>query len=275
MKAPPIEQLSNELKRPGNILIHNHNVLRYHSFDLIRYQIYLDTLDDNDGKAHFMSLDPAYRMLLEPLKPETIHFMQAHVKEANIYDCFGISMGIQTMDQYEDRLANMFGSKLAKYTPTDLFDRFDLVFKRDGFTGVVVQYENDDSLPEWTSLSSVQVIRKRHLHDFDWLARLIISKEINCIFMAGLEPAIHLMVELHKNNIRWRTTFLIGRYAYNFIHDEAGRPIMPRYTSDFLAMEKQYGDELGFFDPFTGLTEYLHKTREDNDVSNKTAPNGS
>lgn len=238
------------------LLIVDLDVCRYHTFDLMRWQLAIDSrTHDMD---HFMSL----RSDLEPLLhgktdwADQVNFMRSHVNQVNIYDCFGVDpRGVRARGDYtafERRMWDMLKDPKAKITETDIGARFSIVFDRDDIHGFLVQYEDDPYKPTFSS--QVKVIKGDYLLDNQGIARFIMENRINALMIGSMEAALSIALQLLKNDYKKPLTIIAGRYAYNYEYNRFRGKLLPKFGSLCQHLEVKYKYEFGYFDSFTGLT---------------------
>ena len=256
-----LSTLFPNVMKKTRLLIIDHDVCRYHSFDLLRYQLYLDTLTGN--KQHFKSLKSPYRYILQPdvELSEKIRFMQNTVNCFNIFECFDDNMGVINSDKYTHQLQYMLCDTVAKITPTDVNSKFNIVFDRKNIDGFLLRYRNDMNKP--SCYDQMVVYETESILDLNTAVSVIKREQINAVMICSVELAVHLAARLYKEGYTSSISFIIGRYCYNFIrHDETGEFILPLYGEDMRTFELRLGHEFGYFDPFSQLTYRAHFIKE-------------
>jgi len=243
-----------DMMKATRLLIIDHDICRYHSFDLLRYQLYRDTLDRSGvGQKHFMSIKPEYQTLLNA-KIELAYlaqYAQHNVSQFNVYDCFGFDLGINSVDRYAIKVHDMLKDPAAKITPTDVNNRFEIVFDRKNITGYILQYANDPNHP--TYMDKLTAYTDPNPLDLDAAIDIIQKHQINAVMICSAELAVRLATKLYEAAYTKAITFIIGRYAYNF-HNENGRAVYPLFNHEMSILEAKLKHEFGYFDPFSGLT---------------------
>lgn len=242
------------MMKTTRLLMIEPDVTRYHSFDLLRYQLAMDTRTKN--KDHFMSIKPEYRFMLDMSNKlaDQIHFMQTTVREFNIFDCFNVSLGVTTGEEYEARIHELLKYNLAKITPTDISSRFDVIFDRPGVDGFLLQYKDE---PHRASCyNKLTVYESEHIINLDMAVAIIEKHRINAVMISSTELAIRLSSRLIRDGYKDPMTFIIGWYGYNFVKsNDPYHPVRPKFNSEMGTLELNYKYEFGYFDPFSGISQ--------------------
>ena len=241
-----------QIMKKTKLLILNHDVVRYHSFDLLRYQLFRDT--QTRQFQHFSSILPEYRLFLHAKADiaEQVKFMQKQVKYFNVYECFSDSMGIDNVVAYTEKIQEMFQAPYGNYTRTDIASTFQIVFDRNDIEGYLLQYTNETCRPNWHNL--VTVYEDPFLLNLDAATDIIVENNINAVMLCSSELALRLAYRLIERGYHNPMTILIGRYGYNFLFDNAGNWTLPIFNAQLGLLEINYHYEIGYFDPYTGLT---------------------
>lgn len=227
------------------ILIVDHDITRYHSFDLLRYTLF--TRGDL-----FISTKSEYLPLLDGKTEitEQVSFMQHKVDKFNIYKMFDNDAGVETMKTYTDKMREMILSEHAKITPTDISRRFDIVFERSDITGYLLQYTGEKHRPGF--YNNVTVYEVENPLDPSVIIELIKTHHINAIMISSSEFVVRLIERLIAENLTYPITFIMGRYAYNFSMKD-GVMEYPLFNRELGIAETRFKHEFGFFDPFGGI----------------------
>lgn len=247
-------KLFPDMMKATRLLIIDHDVCRYHSFDLIHYQLYLDALEHSEaGLKHFSSIKPEYQILLNAKTDlaTQIQFMQRKVEEFNVYDCFSEDLNAHELPEYSAKVNELLNSQLSTVTPTDINSRLGIIFDRKGITGYLLQYRNDQNHP--TYRDKLVCYQDDNILDLRVAKAIVLQHQINAIMIASAERAIQLAMELYQSGYTKSITFMMGRYAYNF-HCEKGEMLYPLYAGEMNQFEFHLKHEFGYFDPFSGLT---------------------
>lgn len=247
-----LNSLFPEMMKKTKLLILDHDVTRYHSFDLLRYQLFRDT--QMNGFAHFSSMRPEYHALLNSRQElaEQVRFMQNHVRYFNIYECFSDNMGIVDKTAYTVKIREMLRDPIAKITPTDISTRFDVVFNRKTIDGFILQYKDETNHP--SCFETMASYTTENILDLSDAVVIIQQNMINAVMLCSTELAVRLATRLYTCGYTTPITFIIGRYAYNFICDEKSNRLYPSMNREMGELEVNLKHEFGFFDPFSGLT---------------------
>lgn len=235
-----------DIMKATRLLIIDHDVTRYHSFDLLRYTLF-------KREDLFESLNQAYIKMITPHTEiaEQVQFMRTTVPKFNIFDMFDQDAGVHTTEEYSAKIKEMFSDKLSKITQTDVSTRFDVVFDKQNITGYLLRYKGEDNVP--TCYNKLTVYEDPNILTLEAAAKIIRKHQINAVMVCSNEMVVRLMTMLVKSGYTTPITFIIARYAYNFIMDD-NKCAAPTYNREMGFFEIQYKHEFGFFDPFSGLT---------------------
>lgn len=256
-----LSSLFPNVMKKTRLLIIDHDVCRYHSYDLLRYQLFRDT--QIGDKEHFMSIKPDYRFLLKSgiELAQRVKFAQNNLKEFNIYQCFDKDLGIETSDQYAGKICEMFHDPGAKVTMTDVSrTQFNIIFDRQNIDGFLLKYTGENNRP--SCYNKLTVYEAENILDLNTAVAIIKQDRINTVMLCTTELAVRLAIRLQQEGYTDPITFIIARYAYNFVHDN-GSMLYPMLGEEIGTLEMQYKHEFGFFDPFSTLTyreRYIKET---------------
>lgn len=249
-----------DMMKATRLLIIDHDVCRYHSFDLLRYQLYLDAVRLGDvGKKHFVSINPEYKCLLSA-KTELasqVQFAQRQVCQFNVFNCFGYDLGVHDSVTYTVKIHDMLQDPAAKITPTDVNSRFGIIFDRKNITGYILQYTGDTNHPNY--MDKLTQFNDPMLLNLNTAMDIIMEHQINAVMICSTELAVKLAAALYQAGYKKSITFIIGRYAYNF-RCEDGKMIEPLLNKEMGVLEVNLKHEFGYFDPYSGLT-YRERVR--------------
>lgn len=238
-----------EMMKVTNLLIVDYNVLRYHSFDWIRYKM-MDL-------AYFDGLSPSYSFL----KTETNLANMIHMAKNTITSADPMSVFKQWCEPNSHKfpedltkeLIQMFNSNIERVTMTDLSKRIGIIFGRGDIHGFVVKFKSDKKT-EYDLPNNVKIVESDDMFNIDWLLNFIISNNINAVMVDSVDLAIALAM---KTPIQ--TSFMFGTYRYNFQmyykSDTVHMPIV-KGVRQMNVLEFKRKHEFGTFDPFGDLTEY-------------------
>lgn len=249
------------------LLLVDYDVCRYHSYDMMQWQLAYDSL--HGDPKHFMSIRKDLRQILDRKIDEAkqVRFAQVKFDQMNIYNLFErnpMNGKVITNSEYENKLKEMFRDKKARITPTDISYRFSIVFNRQDITGYLLRYKDDPHKPDF--YDQVTPIEVDSLLDIFQLAKIVQDYHINAIMMSSSELVIILISQLIKAGYRQAITFICGRYAYNYQYSEYQKKLVPKFNDIMGELEISHKHEFGVYEPFTGLAhqELLqHQLKED------------
>lgn len=255
--AKTFTDLFPDMMKATKLLMIDHDVIRYHSFDLLRYTLF--TRQDL-----FVTLKKEYRELVIPNKElaEQVQFMRTHAPTFNIFDMFERDAGIHNTVEYSKKVVEMLTSEHGRCTSTDVADRFDVVFDRPDVTGYLLRYKGETLKP--SCYNKLTVYEDTNLLNLDTAIKIIRKHHINAVMICSSELAVRLAAMLVRAGYTRPITFIVARYGYNFMIDK-DEAIIPLFNGEMGALEIQHKHEFGFFDPFSGLTyrfRYLNSEEE-------------
>ena len=236
----------------SNILIIDHNVLRFHSFDLFRYLLM--------EHERFLSLKNAYR---EFLKMETVEDqLTYYIKHMDYLDplmFFDDPKTYKFPDSYLGELKRLLTSKMERTTYTDLRERIGIIFDRRDITGEILHFTDERNVIQD---GRIQVIKNHNLLNANWLADHIVAGGFNAVMVDSIDMAVTLAMKISTP-----TTFIVANYRYNYIYNEKMEMLIPKGLRFQNILEYKYKHEFGTFDPFTGLIykRNLEKRLQEND----------
>lgn len=235
-------------------LLVDYDICRYHSFDQLRWQLMVDSRDHQF--EHFSSIRQDLRPLLQGSIDwaDQVRFAQQHIDRLNVYDVFTKQPpdgDVTTRIKYERKLREMMSETPQKITPTDVNDRFGIVFDRSDITGYMVRYKADTNVPAF--IDQVKVFELNHVLNMRSIADIVKRHMINAIMISSSEFALQLATLLINSGYREPITFIIGRYAYNYFKDPESGKLHPLFNNEMGELEIGFKYEFGFFEPFTGL----------------------
>ena len=235
---PPVDShtLFPQMMQSTRLLVIDYDVFRYTSFDLFRYLL--------TDRQLFGTCDPMMRRLvLHQTFPHQVYRYERGCPYFNPYEAFSDHSGMKLLE-YEQALTNHFPS--LKTTPTELCDRFGVVFDRHTITGYILRYSRDRfELPFDTM---VKTYRGNSILDLRMACAIIQKHQINAVMLSSVDLAILLAAKLQDGGITTPITFIIGSYQYNMDYNG-----MLRLVPEMVAYEQKYKHEFGMYEPFTNL----------------------
>lgn len=227
-----------QMMQNTRLLIIDYDTFRYTSFDLFRYLL--------TDRQMFETCDPKMRSLvLHQDFPRQVCRYERGCPHFSPYECFAGHADI-TLDEYEERLCAQL-PKL-KTTPTDLCDRFGVVFERHTITGYLLRYTEDTFKLPFDRL--VTTYRSHRILDLNKACDIVKKHQINAVMVSSVDLAVVLTAKLQSAGVTSPMSFVIGSYAYNM---EPGTGML-RLVPEMLAYEQKFRHEYGMYEPFTNLT---------------------
>jgi len=235
---PDSRTMFPHMMQTTRLLILDHDVFRYHSFELFRYILRQPgMLKECDPKI--LSL-----VLNQQTLSDQIYRYERGCPNLNPYDCFPKYRGTMHTQEYEKRLvANLPNLKVI---PTDIARKFNVIFDRHTITGHVLRY-NDDQF-ELPFDDAIRTHRSDNILNLNAALELIMTNRINAVMVCSSDLAVILAAKLTQRGITWPMSFIIGSYGYNM-----GQDGQLRLVAQMFAYEQHYKHEFGMYEPFTGL----------------------
>lgn len=242
------EDFHQMLSKDANILIIDHNTLRFHTYDLLmcvllsQKGIAFSKLLTNDIKDILNCAD-AYSKAF---------FLKEHLKSYDISSMFSChSPDEKYPTRYMDLLDNFLDCeskdepKNRHITVTDLYGRLSAVFEKPDVRVKVLRSANETyntSLPKKTEYYTVSTIQK--LFDVDALMRFITTHSINCIILDNVDVAACLSIKLKE------TCFIFGEYRYNYPENMTPKHGIYNSMDMLLYGERENKNDFGIFNPY-------------------------
>lgn len=257
-RIDPLLQSNKDIMKNTRLLIIDHDVCRYHSFDLMMWTLYRLVRDGNFDR--YSTLRSEYYPLVDPNSTvaDRVMCLKTYARSIDPSACFDQEDEVMSISEYDALVGRMLSSGDAWTTPTDLSVRLDPIFERRDMTGFLLRYPNDVNHPIYEE--KLTVIEDANVNDTELGAGLIIQNRINAVMLASVDQAIDLTASLSKNGYGEHITFMIGRYGYNYEFED-GRPYYPKHNEILGQFELKYHHEYGYFDPFTGISNQRYEER--------------
>lgn len=247
-----------EMLSKTNLLILDYNVLRYHSFDWIRYSLL--------KHENFKRLNPKYIELLNYSDDLTrsVAIAKREITEVNPLDVFSgyiSECGKPFPASLSYELVQMFNSDAQHITMTDLSYRIGVIFGRNDIHGYLLKFRSDTKV-EYNLPENVEVYESDHILNLSVLLKFIDEHNINAIMVDSVDLAASIAYKTKR-----QMTFMIANYRYNYDTLLDGS-LMIKGVRNLNALEYIKKHEFGFFDPFCDLTEYMRRKIHDTNTIN-------
>lgn len=235
------------------LLILDHDVFRFHSLDLFRWQLAQDS--KNKDYAHFISVEPSVRIAWlggkKVERSQLIHTFQGNNDFVNVYENF---LGYEVPsfpDGYEEKLHQLFADEKMPIIRTDLFYTMEPVFSRKDMTTYIMHYKNDSNKLDFPS---TKIIPVKTMFDVDAITDFIIHNRINAMMLGSIDICISIIDKLLLKGFKSPITCMTGLYKYNYGFNEMLGCPEPKFNRECGLMQLEYEYEFASFDPFTGIT---------------------
>ena len=265
------QSLSPGVLQATKLLIVDHDVCMYHSYDLMTWYI-TDYVLRNDLKG-LASLDEKYQYLIDYNAHDFKHrvrFMQTRFPYLDPWEAFEHRTAPRDVHQLSDAIHLMFKANWFPRTTTDVALGLGNIFNRKDIDGFVIRYTGDTAFtPRW--YNNVGLYEAKELLDTKMIADFIIQTGINAVMVCSIDLAVLICqeIESRKEKTNWPITFMIGRYAHNFVPGKYSGMGVERLGAFMNYYELKYRYEFGYFEPFSGLVnmpeeEEKPETKEEN-----------
>ena len=246
------QTLAPDMMKKTRLLVVNHDTLRYHSFDMLRHQLYLDVKEKDF--EHFSSLKETFRPFwkVEKYVGDQVDLLRSECYHLNVFECFQKSLSVDTLQKYNERILQMVQSGESHITPTDLGIRLGIVFDRKDVTGFVLQHKGEKYKPEWYHKVTVYETDDILDPNGETIVDLIEQQNINAVFLPDVESIIRTVNHMVNRGRTEHITFIHANYAYNYELKNGMR--LRKYGELLDLIERTYRHEMGVFDPFTGIS---------------------
>lgn len=250
-KIDPSFQSNPDVMKKTRMLVVDHNVCRFHSFDLFMWFNY--QLAKKGDFSTYSKIDPKFLPMMLPTvsMSERVRIYRTYATSPDPYSCYrGLDKEL-TVAEYETLLNEMMTDSTNWVTPTDISTAMDPIFVRSDVEGYLLRYAEDRNVPIYTS--NMTVYERDNVLDLDYTIKLIQKHRINAIMMDSTDRAMHLTMKLQEVGYKDHLTFMIARYGYNF-EFRNGEPYQLKHNLTLGRLELEYHHEYGYFDPFTGMS---------------------
>lgn len=252
------ETLYPDMMRKTNMLIVDYNVLRYHSFDWIRYKL----LD----RSNFDSFDQKYIDLVKYSDDlsKSVWYAKNTIDDPNPLNLFNnIDKSIPFPESLNREIVNLCKSDIQKthITMTDLSYRIGIIFGRNDIHGYLLKFKSDKDTV-YTLPDNVEVYESDNLLNLNVLLRFIKEHNINAIMVDSIDLAASIACKVDH-----QMTFMIANYRYNYQTLPDGT-LITKGLRELSALEYNKKHEFGFFDPFCDLSEYMRRKLHDTNPIN-------
>lgn len=237
-----------DIMRKIHLLIVDHDVTRFHSYDMVRYELYKARMSGD--KERFYRLNQRYQfMMLSDAKLATVDKTRlfAYLTQSlNTLTYFGDDL---TFDEYVEKVGLMAASKDAVITATGVGVTFDSIIYKKNVSTVLLQYKGERYHPSFYDRTIAYEVE--NILDLDLICGLIEKHNINAIMVSSIHTVTALAFMLANRSHHPTTTFMFPSFGYNFSNPESltFHPDIAK-TLEFLQVKYHY--EFGIYDPFTG-----------------------
>ena len=245
-------QLSNrDIMQDPRLLIIDHDVTRYHSFDMIRYILY--KARHNNDQEFFKSLQNKYWFLIDGKHnlDQQIKLMRCECENFNVFNCFDIKRNEYNQIEYLHEVCKM-SQEATGITATGAATRLDMFVYRRNVTTVLLQYKGEKYHPRYYDKTIAYEVENPL--DLNVIYKLVTRHNINAIMVSSSKAAIDIAIVLAKAKVTKtkRISMLVGRYAYNF-YNEDNKMIYPLYMDEMETLSVRFKFEFGIYDPFAHM----------------------
>ena len=231
---PAFERMMNTAR----ILIIDHDMNRYHSFELYSYLL-------TKREYFFNSIDRKF--LLQFVKQSTLNKkVTYYLSRSNFLNPYEHFKNVKNEYEYEESLKELL-PKL-HIISTDISYRLGPLLYNNSVEGYLLKYKADNHISDYED--QVKVFKSDHLLDGVFAIEIIRKFNINTIFVSSIELAIRLSLKLYELDYKVPISFYIGIYRYNY---DPELKVM-KYTSAIDGLEYTSKHSFLTIDPFTSLS---------------------
>lgn len=242
-----------DMMKDTRMLIMGYDVMRYHSFDLLRYALFRMSEMDRES---FGRLRRSYYPLIDPTwtVAQQVLYMRARFMYSNVFDGFLWDNPYGTTEAYEDQIHRMFRDSRSIALPTDIATDLYVLTERKDTSIFLLRYTGDVVRPNYYDRCTVY--ESDHILDLGMAVDIIVKHEINAVMINSAALAVDLASRLHGSGYDRSMTFMVADYGYNY-EFEGGVRRRPLFQREIGMLELAYRHEFGYFNPFTKLTTAL------------------
>jgi hypothetical protein len=237
---PPQDPAFEQMINTARILIIDHDINRYHSFELYSYLL-------TQREYFFNPVDKKF--LVDFVKQSTLNkklmYYLSLSEYLNPFQHFTITSD-KSIEWYEDKLNELF--PIIHTIPTDISYRLSPMLYNKTIEGFLLKYKNDTHISGYEN--QVKVFKTDHILDGAFAVEIIRSLNISAIFISSIDIALMIAMKLYEINYKSPIMFYVGIYRYNY--DPETKTM--KHTSAITTLEYIAKHSFMTIDPFTNLS---------------------
>ena len=237
---PSQDPAFDRMVNTARILIIDHDINRYHSFELYSYLL-------TKREYFFNSIDKPF--LIDFINQSTLNkkvtYYISKSPHLNPYHHFNGYENV-TDTEYEDGLKSAMSE--LHVIPTDISDRLSPLLYNESVEGYLLKYSFDNHKSSYED--QVKVFKSEHILDGTFATEIIRKFKINTVFVSSIDLAILISLRLYQLEYKDSITFYVGIYRYNYDPETKSM----KHTSAVAGLEYAVKHSFMSIDPFTSLS---------------------
>lgn len=237
---PTQDPAFDRMVNTARILIIDHDINRYHSFELYSYLL-------TKREYFFSSIDTEFlgKFVTQPTLNKRVTYYLSKSEYLNPYKHFKSDTPI-TDTEYENRLNEVLPE--LHLIPSDISYRLRPLLYNNTVEGYLLKYSNDSHVSDYEEL--VKVFKTKNILDGAFAISIIQKFNINAIIVSSIELALRIAVKLYELDYKTPMTFYIGIYRYNYDIETHAM----KHMSSITGLEYMLKHSFMSIDPFTSLS---------------------
>ena len=237
---PAQDPAFDRMVNTARILIIDHDINRYHSFELYSYLL-------TKREYFFNSIDQ--RFMVDFINQSTLNkkvtYYLSKSPYLNPYQHFKDTESIDNKE-YEEHLKDLL--PVLHIVPTDISERLSPMLYNESVEGFLLKYASDPHRSSYEN--QVKVFKSDYILDGVFASAIIKKFSINTIFVSSIELAISIALKLYQMEYKEPLTFYVGIYRYNYDPETKSM----KHTSAIAGLEYAVKHSFMSIDPFTSLS---------------------
>ncbi len=188
----------NDPKRTDKVLVIDHNIYRFHHFDLMESMLYY--------KPFFIRLKDEYKGYLKMSADKQLAFLKTVNSQRNILKFFSDTTD---MDEYVDVLNNLINYSGKEPTMCDLYYGLPALSNMKLLELHILQFMKDSPYNSDIINPDTRIIKRDNILDSEYIANYIKQKQITVVICDSIDMAIEISEKTQG------ISFMLPNYRYN------------------------------------------------------------